>query len=108
MSLLKNAGTRQLIYKDEDTLKINYETLKMISSIKSYLAICVIVGPYRQGKSFLLNKLLGDSEQEFQVGHNDEPCTEGVYVYEHPAKLMDSNGNILTLLMMDVEVNKFI
>ena len=104
MSLLNDSVPFQLIFKENGQFQINQRSLEMIKQIKNNLAICVIVGPYRQGKSFLLNKLLGESVNEFRVAHYDEPCTEGIWVNEHPARIKDSLGNKITILMLDVEV----
>jgi len=93
----------QLVYKENGDLKINQSAIDVLKKIDKYIAVCVCVGPYRQGKSFLLNKLLADSYQ-FRVGHEDEACTEGVWVYEHPIKIKDNKGNSFTILMMDIEV----
>jgi hypothetical protein len=103
MSSFSHSKPVQLIYKENGELKINFDALDILKRIKNQIAVCVCVGPYRQGKSFLLNKILDDSNR-FQIGHEDEPCTEGVWVYEHPDQMKDEKNNSFTVLMMDVEV----
>jgi len=38
---------------------INPVAINMIESIQTKIAVIVVAGPYRTGKSFLLNRLLG-------------------------------------------------
>lgn len=56
-----------LIENKNDSLEINQSALDHIRSIKGDIAVCVIVGPYRSGKSFLLSRLMskltGDEEK---------------------------------------------
>ena len=52
------------------------------SNIKDEIAIVVVVGKYRTGKSFLMNRcLLGDQGGGFSVGSTINSCTKGIWVY---------------------------
>ena len=88
----------KLIVKKDNKLEINNEGLNMLRSIDNYLAICVCIGPYRQGKSFLLNQIAGSSN-EFQVGHKDDACTEGVWINKHSFEKKKFTFRILTDLI---------
>ena len=39
-----------------------------------------MVGKYRIGKSFLLNKMIG-RPSIFGVGHTTNACTQGIWIY---------------------------
>jgi hypothetical protein len=41
-----------------------------------------VVGMYRTGKSFLLNKIILDRKEGFQVGPTVNPCTKGIWIYK--------------------------
>ena len=45
------------------------------------LAVIGVVGRYRSGKSFLLNRLLGQQSGGFKVAHETEGCTRGVWLW---------------------------
>lgn len=38
---------------------LNSETLKKITEIEEYVSVVTIIGPYRSGKSYLLNWIAG-------------------------------------------------
>ena len=101
MSSLNETKPIQLVFKENGDLKINQSALDQLMKIDKPIAVCVCVGPYRQGKSFLLNTIVEDSNI-FGVGHEDEACTEGVWVYQCPEKITQNKS--YTLLIMDVEV----
>ena len=96
-----SSSSLQLVYKENGDLKIDQDALDTLMKIDQSIAVCVCVGPYRQGKSFLLNKIVGDRNL-FGVGHEDDPYTEGVWVYQHPGK--KTKNERFTILIMDVEV----
>jgi hypothetical protein len=102
-SKAQNSKVMKLIVKKDNKIEINNEALNMLRSIDNYLAICVCIGPYRQGKSFLLNKISGNSN-EFPVGHKDDPCTEGVWINKHSKEFNDNDGNKFSMVLMDTEV----
>ena len=94
----------KLITKDSsNNLKLENEGLKYIQSIQGNIAVCICVGPYRQGKSYLLNRILGQTNS-FEVGHTDEGCTKGIWVLKSENKFCDENNNEFTLLALDTEV----
>ena len=58
------------------------------------------MGPYRSGKSFLLNRFNG-KQKGFEIGETTNPCTEGVWVWgtsdvsdskDHMTLLIDTEG----------------
>ena len=63
--------------------------------------------PYRQGKSYLLSKLIGNTANGFKVGHTDQACTKGLYMWSEPIPVKTPNG-IKNLILLDTEVNKFL
>ena len=103
-SKAQSSKAMRLIIKKDNKLEINNEGLNMLRSIDNYIAICVCIGPYRQGKSFLLNQIAGNSNV-FPVGHKDDACTEGVWINKHSQEFKDSDGKNFSMILMDTEVN---
>ena len=46
---------------DSTKLRVNEEGLRLLRSMPGKLAPVVVIGPYRSGKSFLINQMLGTS-----------------------------------------------
>ena len=57
-----------------------------------YVGVIAVAGKYRTGKSFLLNRILLEQEQNcgFGVGPTINPCTKGLWVWNKPIELIDS------------------
>ncbi len=57
-----------------------------------------MAGPYRTGKSFLLNRLIGKSGPNvagFEIGSTVQSCTKGIWVWGRPIKVNDDMHAIL-------------
>lgn len=66
-------------------LAIQQEGLEALRHIKGPVVPLVVIGPYRSGKSFLLNQLLGVGCGEgFGVGHTRNTQTKGVWLWGQP------------------------
>lgn len=46
------------------------------------LSIVAIVGKYRTGKSYLINKLFINKPNAFQIGNTVKACTKGLWMYK--------------------------
>ncbi|KAG8653930.1 hypothetical protein MANES_05G083700v8 [Manihot esculenta] len=67
------------------------------------IAAVAVIGPYRSGKSFLLNQLLSLSCYEgFGVGHMRDTKTKGIWVWGTPVEL-DVNGVNTSVFYLDTE-----
>eukprot|EP00826_Nyctotherus_ovalis_P039863 TRINITY_DN3866_c0_g2_i4.p1 TRINITY_DN3866_c0_g2~~TRINITY_DN3866_c0_g2_i4.p1 ORF type:complete len:780 (+),score=309.70 TRINITY_DN3866_c0_g2_i4:73-2412(+) len=60
------------------------------------VAPIVIAGPWRSGKSFLANRLLGQMKG-FAIGSTVKACTKGVWMWNQPVKLPNEDGYGLIL-----------
>ena len=104
-------ASKLLIYKDETdgSLRIDEDTLNTIKTIQNPLAVCLIVGPYRSGKSFLMNNLMGakdNSNAHFSVGHKDTSETRGILVGERLFQVKSHTcPEEFSVLLMDTEVS---
>ncbi|CAL5066787.1 unnamed protein product [Urochloa decumbens] len=84
-------------------LHLAKEGLEAIQRIKTPIAAVSVIGPYRSGKSFLLNQLLTLScDKGFGVGHMRDTKTKGIWVWGSPIEL-DIDGSIVSVLYLDTE-----
>ncbi|XP_038672157.1 guanylate-binding protein 1-like [Scyliorhinus canicula] len=76
-------------------LVINEEALRLLSNIKETVVVVSVVGFYRTGKSYLLNRLAGKT-QGFSLGSTVQSHTKGIWMWcrPHPKK----NDHCLVLL----------
>nr|XP_016513869.1 PREDICTED: guanylate-binding protein 4-like isoform X2 [Nicotiana tabacum] len=84
-------------------LRLSREGLEAIEKITTPIAAVAVIGPYRSGKSFLLNQLLSFSCNEgFGVGHMRDTKTKGIWVWGNPIEL-DINGVKTSVFYLDTE-----
>ncbi|KAH0660866.1 hypothetical protein KY289_029614 [Solanum tuberosum] len=84
-------------------LRLAREGLEAIERITTPIASVAVIGPYRSGKSFLLNQLLSLSCNEgFGVGHMRDTKTKGIWVWGTPIEL-DINGVKTSVFYLDTE-----
>jgi len=79
------------------------EAAKVLESYgQRHVAVCTVCGPYRTGKSYLLNLLLGriqSGSAQFRVGSTTRACTQGLWMWGAGDLLGDGSS----LLFMDCE-----
>ncbi|WVZ62137.1 hypothetical protein U9M48_011918 [Paspalum notatum var. saurae] len=79
------------------------EGLEAIQRIKTPIAAVSVIGPYRSGKSFLLNQLMSLScDRGFGVGHMRDTKTKGIWVWGSPIEV-DIDGSKVSVLYLDTE-----
>lgn len=84
-------------------LRLAREGLEAIERITTPIAAIAVIGPYRSGKSFLLNQLLSLSCYEgFGVGHMRDTKTKGIWVWGAPIEL-DIDGVRTSVIYLDTE-----
>jgi hypothetical protein len=60
---------------------LTQEAKDFFSTIDGPFSIISIAGKYRQGKSFLLNRLFLKKKKGFDVGGSMNACTKGIWVW---------------------------
>eukprot|EP00268_Persea_americana_P042445 TRINITY_DN4247_c0_g1_i6.p1 TRINITY_DN4247_c0_g1~~TRINITY_DN4247_c0_g1_i6.p1 ORF type:complete len:399 (-),score=88.01 TRINITY_DN4247_c0_g1_i6:114-1310(-) len=84
-------------------LRLAREGLEVLERITSPIAAVAVIGPYRSGKSFLLNQLLSLScDEGFGVGHMRDTKTKGIWVWGTPVELL-IDGVKTSVLYLDTE-----
>ncbi|KAG1662048.1 Guanylate-binding protein 1 [Nymphon striatum] len=84
----------------EDGCKVNEEAADHLRNIKGNFVVVSIVGKYRSGKSYIMNRFAGTTKSGFQLGHSTQAKTKGLWIWilDHSKDknkklvLMDSEG----------------
>ncbi|KAI4368148.1 hypothetical protein MLD38_016738 [Melastoma candidum] len=93
----------RLVYCDEKgKFRMDPEAVAMLQLVKEPIGVVSVCGRARQGKSFILNQLLGRSSG-FQVASTHRPCTKGLWLWSAPLKRKALDGTEYNLLLLDSE-----
>ncbi|KAI3731766.1 hypothetical protein L1987_62955 [Smallanthus sonchifolius] len=93
----------RLVYCDEKgKFQMDPEAVSVLQLVKEPVGIVSVCGRARQGKSFILNQLLGRSSG-FQVASTHRPCTKGLWLWSTPIKRTALDGTEYSLLLLDTE-----
>ncbi|KAK1378665.1 hypothetical protein POM88_025409 [Heracleum sosnowskyi] len=93
----------RLVYCDENgKFKMDPEAVAVLQLLKEPVGVVSVCGRARQGKSFILNQLLGQSSG-FQVAATHRPCTKGLWLWSTPIRRTALDGTIYNLLLLDSE-----
>uniref|UniRef100_A0A8C8VPG4 GB1/RHD3-type G domain-containing protein n=1 Tax=Pelusios castaneus TaxID=367368 RepID=A0A8C8VPG4_9SAUR len=91
MCLIENRPDREL--------QLNQGALALLQSMRQPVVVVAIVGLYRTGKSYLLNRLAGKDRGGFSLGSTVQSHTKGIWMWcvPHPCQA----GH--TLVLLDTE-----
>ncbi|CAL5411298.1 unnamed protein product [Camellia sinensis] len=93
----------RLVYCDEKgKFRMDPEAVATLQLVKEPVGVVSVCGRARQGKSFILNQLLGKSSG-FQVASTHRPCTKGLWLWSAPIKRIALDGTEYNLLLLDSE-----
>ncbi|KAI4296815.1 hypothetical protein L6164_036738 [Bauhinia variegata] len=93
----------RLVYCDEKgKFRMDPEAVATLQLVKEPIGVVSVCGRARQGKSFILNQLLGRSSG-FQVAPTHRPCTKGLWLWSAPLKRKALDGTEFNLLLLDSE-----
>ena len=87
--------------QNKNKLLLQPEGLKRLSDLQGPVTVVSAIGQYRSGKSFLLNQLMElPCDAGFQVGHQRETQTKGVWVHVRDTSWSSPN---VTTVFLDTE-----
>ncbi|VCX41187.1 unnamed protein product [Gulo gulo] len=87
-----------LVEDHGEQLNVNQKALQILDKISQPVMVVGIVGQYRTGKSYLLNRIVGQNHG-FLLGSTVRSKTKGIWMWcvPHPSKLNH------TLVLLDTE-----
>ncbi|XP_051128232.1 uncharacterized protein LOC127249488 [Andrographis paniculata] len=93
----------RLVYTDaEGKFHMDPEAVAVLQLVKEPVGVVSVCGRARQGKSFILNQLLGQSSG-FKVASTHRPCTKGLWLWSTPLRRTALDGTEYSLLLLDSE-----
>ncbi|KAK9798122.1 hypothetical protein WJX73_001407 [Symbiochloris irregularis] len=78
------------------------EALQVLRKVNGPVGVVAVSGRARQGKSFILNQLLGQSSG-FTVASTHRPCTKGLWMWSTPVERRNPDGSTYHLVLLDTE-----
>ena len=107
-------NSMNLLTQKDEKLFLNADALKNIENLVGEIAICVCVGSYRSGKSFLLSHLVNklnpkinkDLNCTFEVDHGQDGFTKGCWINTDIFQIK-IDGEMVNLIFIDTEVKSF-
>ena len=98
---------------DDGKMSVPDESAALLEGIEDGVAVVSVAGPYRSGKSFLMNCL---SQEEgggggaaaapagtFEVGPTTNACTRGLWLFPSTVSLRQADGSQLRVIFVDSE-----
>lgn len=82
---------------------INEEAIQFLKTVPKPIGVISVAGAYRTGKSYLLNRMLLNRSNGFEVGPSTQACTKGLWIWNKVLKGKDENGYPLNILIIDAE-----
>ncbi|KAL9247146.1 hypothetical protein vseg_020609 [Gypsophila vaccaria] len=93
----------RFVYSDDGgKFRIDPEAMAVLQIVKDPIGVVSVCGRSRQGKSFILNQLIGRSSG-FQVASTHRPCTKGLWLWSAPIKRKALDGTDYNLILLDSE-----
>lgn len=94
----------ELIRYNQSTTKfeLGEEALAVLRKVRGPVGVIAVCGRARQGKSFILNQLLGRTTG-FQVAPSVRPCTKGLWMWSTPIPQIAPDGSKHHLVLLDTE-----
>ena len=86
--------------------ELGKQAMEIASQIKGPIGVVTVVGMYRTGKSYLLNRVLLNCQREnsgFGVGPTINPCTKGLWMWATPLSGYTANGQKINVIVVDTE-----
>ena len=88
-----------------EKLEINPEARRIARGIKGPIGVLTVAGAYRTGKSYLLNRVLLNTQSGpgFGVGSSINPCTKGLWMWSAPIVGYSDKGEKMNIIVVDSE-----
>ena len=100
-----NVAVPFIVYEEGKFIITNQSRLVLNQRKLKKIGILSLVGKYRTGKSFLLNRVIlnNDSKTGFSVGPTFKPCTKGIWIWSEPIMVKNNNKEEFPCFLIDTE-----
>lgn len=84
-------------------IQVNQKAIEWLTKAnqEKHIAIVTVVGKYRTGKSYILNRVLLNQNNGFEVGPSINACTKGLWVW--PELIQHPTDPTIQFMVMDTE-----
>jgi hypothetical protein len=91
--------------KDTKSFTLSKEAEQFLSQIDTKLGVITVVGKYRTGKSFFINRVLLNRQKQggFPVGPTINPCTKGLWLWNKTLPAENPEHEDMSVLLIDAE-----
>lgn len=90
--------------RDDSQVTLHEEAAAYLSTLTTPIALILVAGPARSGKSFLANQLIGRMDG-FEVRPGAYACTRGISLWPYP-QYVDIGDRRTALLMLDCQAER--
>ena len=99
-----NEAVPFIVYENGKFIITNQSKLLLNQKKIKHIGIISLVGKYRTGKSFLLNRVILNNKAKsgFSVGPTFKPCTKGIWIWSEPI-MIKNNSEEFPCFMIDTE-----
>ena len=86
----------------DEQFEVSGDAMAFLASLPrdKTIKVVAVAGPYRSGKSFLMNRML-DQMKGFEIGNTIESCTKGIWVWNQPLAIPGEEDTLM--ILMDTE-----
>lgn len=88
---------------EKEGFKVNPRAIELLEAMDRPVAVISVVGKYRTGKSFLLNRILLNRQSGFGVGPTINACTKGIWMWGEPFLAETADGEECAVILLDTE-----
>ncbi len=81
---------------------VGEEAVAALRKFDGPVAVVAVVGLYRTGKSYLVNRVVGQ-QHGFTVGPTVNACTKGIWMWSEPIPFENARGETMQMLVLDTE-----
>lgn len=85
------ASPVELVGHARGSFYVGEEAVRVLEGLKGPVGVVAVCGRARQGKSYILNQLLGKSGA-FKVASTHKPCTKGIWLWSDPVRMVSKEG----------------
>lgn len=92
-----------LVTFENNRFAVNPEAVTWLQGLQAPLAVVVVAGLYRTGKSFLLNRVILGKQSAFTVGPTTRACTKGIWLWSETLTAQGPDNRDVKVVVLDTE-----